>query len=395
MAPLAANAAKKERVLHEFHSGADGAFPVASLVIDNMGNLYGTTVAGGGGGECGNFTDCGTVFKVTRTGTETILHTFIGGCDGANPRSGFVMDDAGNMYGTTQIGGVCNNALGFGTVYKLTPSGTVSLLYIFQGGADGENPVGNLAADGQGDLYGAASGGDPNGCSGGCGLVFRVTPQGAKTDAYAFRGGADGQWPYGDVIIDTGGNIYGTTLSGGGSGCNGQGCGTVFKVAPNGTETVLYAFQGGADGWYPENGVVMDGAGNLYGTTETGGSSDAGTVFKVTPAGAHSVLYSFLGGADGGDPQAGVILDGSGNLYGTTYGGGTGKGCKSSGGCGVVFEVTPDGTETVLHTFDKNKNPHLGAYPAAALLLGRKGSLYGTTLKGGHHNNGVVFELKR
>lgn len=390
--PLAAQAIEQEKVLHGFHGGKDGDGPSSLLIWDNAGHLYGTTVAGGGGTECRNSPGCGTVYKIAPDGRETVHYAFAGGCDGANPRAGLVMDAAGNMFGTTQSGGICNNDVGFGTVFKLAPNGTETVLYSFEGGSDGEYPVGGLVVDGQGNLYGSAGGGDPAGCNGGCGFVFKVTPQGEKTVFYAFQGGSDGDGPYGNVIMDNGGNIYGTTQRGGGTGCAGDGCGTVFKLAPDGTETVFYAFQGGTDGWYPQNGVVMDSTGYLYGTTWTGGGGDFGTVFKVSATGTHSVLYSFQGGADGGFPEAGVILDGGGNLYGTTEGGGSGKGCN--GGCGVVFEVALDGTETVLRAFDKKNDKRFGVNPMAGLVLDGQGNLYGTTVQGGKRSKGVVFLLK-
>lgn len=395
MVPFAATAVEKEKVLHGFHGGKDGDGPSGLLIWDNVGDLYGTTVAGGGGTECRNSPGCGTVFQIAPGGTETVLHAFAGGCDGASPRAGLVMDAAGNMYGTTQSGGTCNNDEGFGTVYKLAPNGTESVFYAFEDGNDGDGPSGGLVTDSNGDLYGPAGGGG-SGCNGmGCGLIFKLTQNGTFSVIHDFQGGSDGAGPYGDVIMDNAGNIYGTTLAGGGSGCGGGGCGTVFELAPDGTETVLYAFQGGTDGWYPENGVVMDSAGNMYGTTWTGGAGGAGTVFEVTPTGTHSVLYSFQGGADGGDPQAGVILDGAGDLYGTTYGGGDRTSCKATGGCGVVFELTPDGTETVLQAFNAKRDRRLGVHPSAGLLLNEQGNLYGTTLQGGKRGDGVVFELKK
>ncbi|MGH7226636.1 MAG: choice-of-anchor tandem repeat GloVer-containing protein, partial [Gemmataceae bacterium] len=166
-------------------------------------------------------------------------------------------------------------------------------------------------------------------------------------------------------------------------------CGTVFELAPDGTETILHAFQGGTDGEIPQNGVVEDSVGNLYGTTLGGGTGAVGTVFEVTPDGSETVLYSFQPGPGGELPTAGVILDKVGNLYGTTYYGGS-TGCKGPG-CGVVYELAPDGTETVLDAFELRRD---GRNPTAGLLLGAHGDLYGTTNEGGDDNNGVVFELK-
>jgi uncharacterized repeat protein (TIGR03803 family) len=204
----------------------------------------------------------------------------------------------------------------------------------------------------------------------------------------------DGQGPSGSLIVDSAGNLYGTTNGGG--GCAQGGCGTVFELTPGGQESILYAFQGGADGFGPQGGVIMDTAGNLYGTTFAGGAASCcGVVFEVPAGGgSESVLYSFRGGSDGANPFAGVVRDKKGNLYGTTEaGGGSGEGCKKElfgTGCGTVFKLTPAGKETVLDYF-KGKR---GELPVAPLLLGKNGALYGTTLEGGTDEYGVVFELE-
>jgi len=379
-----------EKALYSFKGGSDGLIPQAGVIADAAGNLYGTASEGGGGTGCRNGNQgCGIVFSLTPDGTETVLHAFAGGCDGAIPLAALIADKAGNYYGTTFSGGVCNNDEGYGSVFKITPNGTESVLYAFTGGSGGENPTGGLIADKKGDLYGAGGGGNPGGCGGqGCGVVFKLTPKGKISIIYAFQGGTDGAIPSGSLLMDKAGNMYGTTGGGGGTDCdNGFGCGTVFKIAPGGAETVLYAFQGGNDGWFPQNGVVEDGAGNLYGTTAAGGPGNYGTVFKVTPAGAETVLYAFPGGAAGYGPEAGVILDKAGNLYGTTSSGGGGH-CQNDG-CGVVFKLAPDGTETVLYAF-ANRG---GTYPAAGLLMGKNDTLYGTTTAGGKDGDGVVFKV--
>ena len=376
-----------ESVLYTFRGEQDGSGPLGTLIRDRAGILYGTTSEGGSKG-CRGY-GCGTVFQIAPDGTERTLHVFAGGCDGANPLSGLVTEKVGNRYGTTQNGGICNNDIGYGTVYKITPNGKESVFYSFKGGEDGKNPVGGLAIDDSGNLYGTAGGGQS-----GSGVVFKLSPKGRFSLLYSFQGGSDGALPYGGLIRDQAGNLYGTTVRGGGTGCGGYGCGTVFKLAPEGTETVLYVFRGDSDGAEPWSGVTADSEGNLYGTTissnEFGGP---GTVFKLTPQGTFSTLYAFQGGADGADPQGGVILDRKGNLYGTTAGGGDTavKGCKDYDGCGVVFKLTPDGKEAVLQTFDQRP---LGRHPFAGLLLGKHGDLYGTTSDGGRKSNaGVVFEL--
>ena len=261
------------------------------------------------------------------------------------------------------------------------------MLYTFQGGSDGLFPRGGLIADISGNFYGVTDeGGYGTEC---CGTVFEVQPSGTKITLYTFQGGSDGAYPVGGLIADASGNLYGTTGLGGGTGCGGDGCGTVFKLTPGGAETVLYAFQGNNDGAGPLAGLIADGSGNFYGTTMAGGASDAGTVFEITPTSQETVLYSFKNGSDGAFPEAGLIMDKKGNLYGTTYGGGETV-CKKVGSCGTAFELTPDGAETVLCRFDKAG----GSNPAAPLLAGAHGALFGTTYAGGKGNNGAVFELK-
>ena len=402
---MQANAA--EKVLHTFQGGTDGAVPWGTPVADSAGNLYGTTAGGGAGTNCfeGNL-GCGTVFKLAPDGSENVLYSFQGGSDGARPFDGLAFDGSGNLYGTTAEGGgasACNG--GCGTIFKITSAGTESVLYSFQGGSDGEGPQGGLIFDSKGNLFGmTGGGGDFNGiCSNvniGCGTVFELKPDGTIATLYTFQGGADGAVPYAGLSADKNGNLYGTTAAGGNlQQCSGYGCGVVFKVAPDGSESVLYTFQGGADGGVPESTLIADSAGNLYGTTTTGGNVQScrqpdgcGTVFKVAPDGTETVLYAFKGGVDGDTPYAGVTMDKAGNLYGTTYFGG-GSGCRQTGhfGCGTVFKLAPNGKETVLDAFSKR---HLGHDPSTGLLLGKRGTLYGTTLNGGRDNNGIVFELK-
>ncbi len=319
-----------ETVLYSFAGGSDGAGPLAGLIADSAGNLYGTTAKGGGAG-CGGH-GCGTVFKLTPDGTETVLYSFAGGNDGISPVAGLITDSAGNLYGTTQLGGKNH----FGTVFKLAPDGTETVLYrfCFQGDpcTDGGSPYAGLIKDKAGNLYGTtAEGGTYSG-----GTVFRLAPDGSETVLYSFARGSDGAYPKAGLIADSAGNLYGTTASGGGTGCGGYGCGTVFKLAPEGTETVLYAFTGN-DGAYPEAGVITDSAGNFYGTTQQGGTNDNGTVFKLAPDGTETVLYSFAGGSDGSLPFAGLIADKKGHLYGTTSEGGSTR-CYGFG-CGTVFKL--------------------------------------------------------
>jgi uncharacterized repeat protein (TIGR03803 family) len=383
------------KVLHSFQGGGDGELPLGSLIQDQAGNLYGTT-DGGGKTRCLENDDdntCGTVFELAPDGTETVLYAFAGGCDGDGPGGALLTDKAGNFYGTTTGGGDCADDGGNGTVFRLAPDGTETVLYAFKGGKDGYLAVGNLTMDKKGNLYGVTeAGGKPNECNdSGCGTVFEVTPDGKKKILHVFQDGSDGGQPSAGLVMDKAGNLYGTTSFGGsGTSCE-VGCGTVFRIAADGTESVLYSFQGGSDGWGPRCGLIADSAGNFYGTTADGGSANAGTVFKVTADGTETVLYSFLSNATGISPFAGVIMDKAGNLYGTTVaGGGSGTGCKDIG-CGVAFKLAPDGTETVLEVF---KAAH-GRTPYAGLLLGKNDLLYGTTTAGGagKHNDGVVFRV--
>lgn len=358
----------KEIVLHNFVSPSHGAYPDVGVIRDFEGNLYGTTNGAysdiGGGGT----NNAGVVFKLDPWGNQTVLYSFTGGADGRAPNS-LIRDFAGNLYGTTNAGG----SSGAGVVFQLTSSGKETVLYSFTGGADGANPN-SVILDWKGNLYGTAA----NGGASGVGVVFKIDTSGHQSVLYTFTGGNDGAYPNRNVALDLSGNFYGTTNNGGASGA-----GVVFKVDTSGHETVLYTFTGGNDGANP-NGVTRDWQGNLYGTASGGGASGAGVVFKVDPAGNETVLYNFTGGNDGGFSNSGVTRDFAGNLYGTTNGGGT-------AGLGVAFKLDPAGHETVLHTFTRGVD---GDQPdSAGLLLDQAGNLYGTTAFGGAGGTGVVFKL--
>ena len=312
-----------ESVLHSFVGPpSDGHYPeLGSLTLDAAGNIYGTTYSGG------EFYSDGTVFKVTPTGTESILYNFCeqSGCtDGRDPIGGVVRDSAGNLYGTTQFGGASDT----GALFKLTPGGAESVIHGFPSySTDGVYPTSNLTRDSSGNLYGTTEAGG----IGNSGTVFEVTASGTESLLYSFKGyPTDGEDPNGGGLLrDTAGNLYGVTEFGGPSGA-----GVLFKLTPGGRETVLVNFNDASAGRYPFDGLV-NAAGNLYGTALQGGSG-GGVLFELTPGGQEIVLHDFIehSVSDGSFPPGGVIRDPSGNLYGTLYLGG-------AYGCGAVFKYTP------------------------------------------------------
>jgi uncharacterized repeat protein (TIGR03803 family) len=327
-------------VLHAFSAQLDGSGPYGGLIADAAGNLYGTTASGGSSGCGGIAYGCGTVFKVARDGSESVLYAFNGGKDGAYPLAGLIADAKGNLYGTTEYGGGGTKCIvqfgGCGTVFKISPRGKETVLYTFSGGADGAYPQAGLVFGKKGALAGTtAYGGSTNSnCSGnetpGCGVVFTLSASGKEKTLYTFQGGNDGEVPVAGLIADSAGNLIGTTQAGDGAGaCDPVGCGIVFRVAPDGTETTLYAFQGTTDGAHPSAGVIADKKGDLYGTTLVGGAQDSGTVFKLGAGGRLSVLDAFAGGTQGAESVAGLLAGAHGALYGTTQ----------FGSAGVVFTV--------------------------------------------------------
>ena len=321
----------KYTVLYSFTGAADGGGPVADLARDAAGNIYGTGYFGGSGLG-------GVVFELDTGGLETVPYSFAGGAAGDTPVAGLVRDEEGNLYGTAQGGGdfsgTCSGSGGCGVVFKLDPTGNYTVLYTFTG-PDGKGPTGDLVRDSDGNLYGTTFGGGPSGT----GVVFKLDTMCNETVLYPFTGGADGGQPYAGLVRDEEGNLYGTASSGGTSNA-----GAVFKVDPTGRESVLYNFTGGADGAGPLGRLVRDSQGNLYGTTQFGGDSNSwGVVFKVDTTAKETVLYTFTGGADGGSPSAGLLRDQQGNLYGTTQNGGdlgSQQGWCAGFGCGVVFKLS-------------------------------------------------------
>ncbi|HEY5048622.1 MAG TPA: choice-of-anchor tandem repeat GloVer-containing protein [Rhizomicrobium sp.] len=388
--------AQTYKVLHTFMPGRDGREPSASLFL-HRDEIFGTTYAGGGR------YDGGTVFSIDKVGTETVLHSFRG-WGGVHDGGGvglpgtLVHDRAGNLYGTTYEGGASGN----GVVFKLDLAGRETVLHNFLG-TDGSNPYAGLIGDAARNPYGTTGYGGESNCGSlynneGCGTVFKMDQTGRETLLYSFKFGADGAQPYGSLIRDAAGNLYGTTTGGGNYNCP-TGCGIVFKVDPNGVETEPYVFTGGRDGAIPFGGVALDAAGNLYGTTSAGGAySEWGTVFRLDASGHETVLYNFTGGADGGGPFSGLTRDVAGNLYGTTEFGGD-LSCHLFGaqGCGIVFKLDTAGKETVLHAFTGRSD---GATPMGGLIVDSAGNLYGTASERGdlscdvrHIGCGVVFEI--
>jgi uncharacterized repeat protein (TIGR03803 family) len=359
-------------VIYAFKGGADGGNP-SGLIRDAAGNLYGITAAGGAFG-------LGKVFKLDATGTESVLHNFAGGADGANP-SGLIGDSAGNLYGTSGAGG----AFGLGTLFKLDTTGKESVLHSFSGSPDGAYPSA-LIRDAAGNLYGIAGGG-----TFGAGTVFKLDRTGTESILHSFalynRPPYIPGSPVPGLALDSKGNLYGAT-TGLFSQCFWKrdflACGTVYELDTAGNYNVLVVFNG-SDGMIPQAGVVLDGSGNLYGTTVYGAGYPLGhgTVFKVNATGVVSVLHSFAGGADGAYPYAALVRDVAGNLYGTTAKGG-------AFGLGTVFKVNASGGLSVLHSFTGGAD---GANPYTALTLDAAGNLYGTTANGGASGFGIVFKL--
>jgi uncharacterized repeat protein (TIGR03803 family) len=373
-------------LLYSFTGGADGGNPSEGLVLDSAGNLYGTTQSGGTGNCTQNgLSGCGTVFKVTNQGIETVLYSFQGGSDGEYPWGGLALDNKGHLFGTTTNGG-----LGFGVLFSLDKNGTESIVHRFTGGTDGGSPYAGLTLDSTGHLYGTSTSGGNLHCgdlSKGCGTLFKLD-RNKKAVIHRFAGTpSDGNFPgYGAVLIDSSGNLYGATAEGGPANY-----GTVYKVDPSGKYSVLYSFSGGSDGCEPSGSLAIDGNGNLYGATSACGDFGKGTIFRVSSTGSLFVLYTFGvdGAAGGNSPFGGVTRDSSGNLYGTTLFGGN---CSLvEGGCGTVFKLGQDGTITILHAFDGYTD---GSAPWGNVIQDVAGNLYGTTSSGpGGNGAGTVWKL--
>jgi uncharacterized repeat protein (TIGR03803 family) len=361
-------------ILYSFGvSATDGRYPFAGVIQGSDGNFYGTTAYGG------KF-DAGTVFRVTPDGTETILHNFGYGTDAALPQAGLIEGADGTFYGTTQLGGAHNA----GTVFQISRSGKESVLYSFGAyPSDGEEPYAAVTLGNDGNLYGTTVYGGAAASS--VGTVFKVTLTGTETVLHSFAViQGDGIEPYAGLIQASNGDFYGTTVDGGANRF-----GTIFRITPEGDESVVYSFRGGtADGSGPSASLLEGKNGNFYGTTYGGGAGTGGTVFKWTLAGKETVLASFVasgtgGGPAGAYPYAALIKGKDGNLYGTTEYGGADQ-------AGTAFSVTPGGDESAIYSFGSSNVSFSGPN---GLIQGRDGNLYGTTANGGAHGGGVLFKL--
>jgi uncharacterized repeat protein (TIGR03803 family) len=364
-------------VIHNFTGGSDGANPLGGFFIAGD-ELYGTASSGGSSGV-------GVVFRLNTSGEETVLHEFSGGIDGANPEGRLVMDKAGNFYGTTNIGGVSNA----GTVFKVTRKGVETVLYSFTGKPDGANPVAGLAIDKAGNLYGTTTAGG----SSGNGTVFKLavsTETGgewAEQVLYSFGAGTDGNTPVGGVTFDASGNLYGTTSAGGTDGD-----GTVFELTPSTpswTENILHNFLLGSDGGVPYAGLVLDGE-TFYGATTEGGEggqNGGGTLFTLTKANGawtFSELYGLSGWGISGSYRN-LLMVGS-KIYATTH-------CDGQNNAGTVYELSLSGgawSYTPLYVFTGVSD---GMFSISNLVADNKGNLYGVTLDGGANGSGVAFKV--
>jgi uncharacterized repeat protein (TIGR03803 family) len=379
------------KTLYSFTGAPDGAYPNGDLIVDAMGVYYGTTSLGGIiTADCPE--GCGTVYKLVN-GEESVIYRFTGISDGAVPYDGLLQDAEGNLFGVTRVGGDSN----MGTVFKVSPDGSKTTLHSFAGGTDdGANPNGDLIADAEGNLYGTTYTGGLGDCDGGCGTVFKVTPDGQESILHAFIGstGPDGKNPFGGLIADEEGNFYGTTYGGGGRvHCGPDGCGTLFKITPDGQLTLIHRFEGGyTSAGHPRDRLLRDTQGNFYGTTYNGGIRRFGCVWKVSPDGVtETILYSFHHHKDGEGVGAGLVADSEWNLYGATLAGGENL-------AGIVYRVSPDGRIASLYDFPDATTSAQDV--PGRMIIDRHGNLIGATNYGGASDNcspfgcGTIFIVK-
>jgi uncharacterized repeat protein (TIGR03803 family) len=383
-AGFARSTTSTEQVLYSFSGGNDGGNAATGIAVDAHGNVFGTTVVGG-------LYACGIVFKLAPQANppwkETVLYNFTCYGDGKNPHGGVTFDPHGNLEGTTVAGGTGGPCAsdGCGVVFQVRRT-TEKVLHSFTSGNDGFGPGGAVIADPTGNLYGTT----PDGGAHSAGVVYEVSRGGRQPQEHVihtFTGGKDGSTgSLGLLLRDSSGNLYGVTELGGA-----HAGGTVFELSPTSKPkwrlTTLYAFKGTPDAASPYGGLIADPSGNLYGTTYFGGKNGLGAVFELVhnARGTYRerVLYSFHGGRDGSSPTSTLVFGSSGDLYGTTSAGG------GTCGCGTIFSVNPaSGKETVLHRFGSGSD---GAYPYYGLTAGANGTFYGSTVAGGNFNQGAIF----
>ena len=356
--------------LHQFDGTipGDGVFPHAPVIKDSAGNLFGTTIAGG------NNNGDGTVFKIDRDGVESILFTFDSRVSGASPDSSLIQDQEGNLLGVAIEGG----PKGGGVVFKLSPQGEFTLLHAFVNGPNRSPavPEGGLFLDQSGNLFGTTFAGGQGGaapnCPNGCGTIFRLDPNGRFKVLHEFND-LDGGNPFGPLVPDAKGNLYGVARAGGDLTCPdpdvpGDGCGTIFRITPNGKLTVLHTFRGGMDGATPQPGLVFNAAGDLFGATARGGRTDLGLIFRIAADGTYTVLHRFLK-REGTNPNGNLVLDEAGNLFGVAQSNGFHR-------LGTIFELSPIGTLTVLHAF---RGALDGGAPEAGMIRDSDGNFFGTS----------------
>jgi uncharacterized repeat protein (TIGR03803 family) len=363
--------------LYSFSSTNDGANPQAALVQGSDGDFYGTTFAGGTNGD-------GTVFKISTNGSFTRLYSFTGGTDGEGPVAGLVDDSDGNFYGTTSVGGIHAGTNGYGTVFQISTNGVLTGVHSFTGFNDGAYPQAALVQGSDGYFYGTTyAGGAYSNQYGGFGTVFKINNNGALTNLHSFSGGNDGGYPAGGLAQGTDGNFYGTTVNGGTNGS----WGSVFKITTNGTLTSLHSFSPPGVGSAGPSGLMQGSDGYFYGTTFWGGvygyGDGFGTAFQISTNGALTNLYLFLPDNDVEHPHAGLVQGSDGNFYGTTGSGGTNS-------YGTVFKITPNGALTSLYSFTNGID---GSRPECPLVQGSDGSFYGTSSSGGFGGAGTIFRL--
>jgi len=377
--------ASTTEIIYSFAGDEDGEYTDTDVAIDAAGNLYGTSVLGGESGG-------GTVWQLSNVGgswVHTVLYSFTGGRDGGEPYKGVTLDAAGNLYGTAVTGGSGSCEGGCGVTYKLTKSGstyTQSVIHAFTGGVDGSGPGARVELDKQGNVYGMT----PTGGANGLGTIYALHPKPnggwATKVIHTFTGGADGSSGSAGKMDLRGGHLYGAATTGGV-----HGAGTVFELTPTQSGEwdfkTLYSFQGEPDGVFPYGALLFDGGGNIYGTTYYGGANDVGTVYRLSPTGVgewnERVLYSFGTGSDGNSSISNLVFDSSGNLYGTTSEGGSGSGTIFKLARGTLIESIP-------HSF---QGPPDGAFPYAGMVSAGDGTFFGATVHGGDDGEGAIYKF--